>query len=73
MIKLEDITGKQLKQIIAHPVKGKKMGIDFSYSDAWDIEVDDEIVKGWTSMDNFDMREFLERIGVDMKKVSWDD
>jgi len=33
--------------------------------------VNDDYVKGSTSMDNFDMYEYLENIGVDMDSVDW--
>ena len=32
--------------------------------DAWSISEDEDTIEGYTSMDNFDMRHFLQRIGV---------
>jgi hypothetical protein len=32
--------------------------------DAWDITEDEYLIKGYTSMDNFDMREYLLSIGI---------
>lgn len=32
--------------------------------DAWSISEDENTIEGYTSMDNFDMRHFLRRIGV---------
>lgn len=32
--------------------------------DAWSISEDEDIIEGYTTMDNFDMRHFLQRIGV---------
>jgi hypothetical protein len=42
-------------------------GLDFYASswDKWTIEETDEEIKGHTTMDNFDMEEFLKYIGVD--------
>lgn len=73
VILLDRVTGKQVKQIQAHQIKGEKMGIPFADSDPWTIEVTDSVVRGWTFMDNFDMREFLQRIGVPDADIVWDD
>jgi hypothetical protein len=35
----------------------------------WRVEEKDGALHGFTSMDNFDMRWFMKRIGVDMEKV----
>jgi len=32
--------------------------------DAWKIKVEGDKIHGWTSMDNFDMYEFLQLIGI---------
>ena len=46
---------------------------DWNYSpednDQWEITEDDVYVRGCTSMDNFDMYEFLVFLGVDMDMV----
>jgi len=39
--------------------------------DGWNISEDEVDIRGYTSMDNFDMRQFLEDIGVNMDKVRW--
>ena len=54
-IRLKDINGKQLDQIIAHS-----------------IDVDENEVRGSTMMDNFDMSEFLKRIGVPDEVIRWE-
>lgn len=41
--------------------------------DAWNISEDEFCIYGRTSMDNFDMWEFLRVIGVDMNMVEWGD
>jgi hypothetical protein len=41
--------------------------------DAWNINEDEHFVCGSTSMDNFDMREFLCMIGINPNVVKWDD
>ena len=40
--------------------------------DAWQITEDDDVIKGNTSMDNFDMRGLLENIGVKSENISWE-
>ena len=39
---------------------------------AWMIEEDEYIIQGSTGMDNFDMGEFLDRIGVNSDLIKWD-
>ena len=38
----------------------------------WEVEETEDEVIGRTGMDNFDMRSFLEAIGVDEKDIEWD-
>ena len=66
------ITAAQFTLIQNHSEEGAKYGISDS-GDAWFIEDAEMYLKGSTYMDNFDMRLFLERIGVDMTCVEWDD
>lgn len=60
----------QLCKILNHVKWGKKLGIEYSDC-AWSIGVDKGVVHGYTSMDNFDMREFLDKIGVNPDAVRW--
>lgn len=71
-IPLEAITGKQLKLIQAHQIRGKKLGIPWADTDPWTIEVTDDVIRGWTFMDNFDMSQFLREIGVPDQVIEWD-
>ena len=50
------LTVEQLAKVINHAEEGD--------NDAWRVEVKGTIVLLGTSMDNFDMDEFLEKIGV---------
>jgi hypothetical protein len=43
-----------------------------SKEDEWNIEITEDEIVGRTNMDNFDMHQFLERIGVDISKVEWE-
>lgn len=40
---------------------------------AWQIDMDDNYISGYTSMDNFNMHRFMELIGIDPANVKWDD
>ena len=42
-------------------------------NDAWKLEETDTEIKGGTNMTNFDMRAFLEEIGVSKSVVTWGD
>jgi len=66
IIGLSDITAKQLKQIHDHIEE-----VDQIY-DAWRIAETDDYVECKTDMDNYDLYEYLIRIGIDSKAIkSW--
>ena len=61
------LTDLQLYAIRNHVKVAKEMLDDFfigSREDEWNITETDEKIKGYTSMDNFDMEYFLKQIGV---------
>lgn len=62
----------QIKAIRNHSDLGEKLGIDCS-EESWRIRESNGYITGSTSMDNFDMEKFLEKIDVNMKKVDWSD
>jgi len=66
------LTVAQLNKIKNHIGFAKKfnMGYITTY-DEWAIIEDEKFIRGNTSMANFDMREFMEKIGIDMSKVEW--
>ena len=67
IIGLSDITGKQLKQIHNHI---EDEGCDLF--DAWKITETDDYVECYTDMDNYDLYEYLIRIGISSKVIkSW--
>jgi hypothetical protein len=71
----DKLTLEQYEKIVNHFELGAQMGL-YTGDDwnRWRIRVTPvigEIVEGYTDMDNFDMREFLEKIGVDMDAVEW--
>jgi len=71
VIALNEITVEQLEKIKNHSEEGKKLGMEYA-SDEWFIKVRNGLVTGSTIMDNFNMQEFLEKIGV-KNKVEWCD
>jgi len=64
------LTEEQIYKINNHSEEGEKLGVAYS-EDYWNIYDDEDTIKGSTSMDNFDMDEFLRQIGVSMKTVEW--
>lgn len=72
VIKLTDITAKQLEQIKNHIEEASKLGMEYVDSeDRWNIEVYSDIVIGDTMMDNFDMNEFFHKIGIFENIIEW--
>ena len=71
-ILIDMLSKKQVLAIINHSELGKMIGIEYS-SDAWKIEVTDKVVSADTIMNNFDMGDFLDKIGVDRRLVKWND
>jgi hypothetical protein len=58
-----------------HPNEAKKLEQYFNESsgyDAWEIEIKDNNLVGYTSMANFDMESFLKLINVDLNKVKYE-
>lgn len=53
----------------------KRLKYKFEYCDhsPWTIKEYDDCIFGETSMDNFDMRDYLDYIKVDEKYIDWDD
>ena len=63
----------QIRQIIDHPKECEKYDMDCEDGDVWHIADYGKAIRGKTSMDNFDMCSFLEKIGVDVNKAEWSD
>ena len=63
------LTPLQIEQIQNHRELGIQLGIMYSQTDYWVIDENEFEIEGHTDMDNFDMNEFMEKIGVDMSKV----
>ena len=62
----------QIEAIREHYELGNKLGmVDPKWDSPWRIEENDDYITGYTSMDNFDMGSFLEKIDVNGANVSW--
>jgi hypothetical protein len=70
VISKKDLTTKQIYSINNHIEIAEYLGIK-TWESPWDIRENDEFIEGYTYMDNFDMDEFLEKIGVDKSKIDW--
>ena len=60
----------QIEAIREHRFLGEKLGLEYS-DEPWYISENNNYITGDTFMDNFDMEEFLEKIGVKSKNVNW--
>lgn len=67
----KNLTAEQLDKIRNHDELGEEMGIAHAKDWAWEIREQDDMIAGETWMDNFDMREFMERIGVPDSIIEW--
>lgn len=63
-VSLHKLTVTQLCQILNHEACGAELGVEYAASDPWNISVKNGVLYGDTWMDNFNMEEFLEKIGV---------
>jgi len=72
VINLKDLSPIQIYLIENHSEMGIEIGVP-NHECEWQITVEDDRIKGYTTMDNFDMQEFFEKIGVSNEIVVWDD
>jgi len=78
IVKKVDLTPEQIKKIFNHIEEANKIGmrLDFGMgeewyeaSEEWTITETEDAVEGNTMMDNFDIVDFMTRIGVDINKI----
>ena len=60
----------QIEAIRNHGELGEKLGLDCC-DWTWNIDENENYITGYTSMDNFDMDTFLEKIDVNSRNISW--
>ena len=63
VVSLRKLSLEQLCKIMNHTKWGKEFEMNY-YEDSWSITVEDGVLHGSTSMDNFDMEAFLVKIGI---------
>lgn len=64
----------QIKAVREHWTLAKKMGmIDEGWDYPWQIEENDSYITGYVSMDNFQISDLFDKIGIDDSIVYWDD
>ena len=71
VIKKEALSLILIDAIINHAYWGERFGIPHSHSDQWSITETDDTIEGCTSLDNFDMETFLEKIGIKEEDIKW--
>lgn len=72
IINKRHLDSDQLEAIRRHDEIGDALGLECA-NERWHIEENNRYIGGCTSMDNFDMEEFLEQIDVNMRYVDWSD
>ena len=72
MISKHEISAYQLCQIVDYQTECEKYNMSCNSEDAWSIDTNSPNVKGTTWMDNFDMRKFLQHIGIKSDVIKWD-
>lgn len=72
LIAKQNLKPKQINKILNHIKKGQKLGMSGCREEnTWIIDENTTYIYGYTDMDNFNMNEFLDLIGVDPHIVSW--
>lgn len=69
-INKKDISPIQIYLIVNHAIVAKELRLD-NYDYPWNITEDEYSIQGYTYMDNFDMVDYLEQIGI-RNIVKWD-
>jgi hypothetical protein len=74
IINLDDVSTYQCWLIENHIDHAAKYFPDLHSrpTDAWNIIMKADTIEGETFMDNFDMKKFMENIGVNLESVKWD-
>jgi hypothetical protein len=69
-IRKNNLSEKQIRAIWNHSALGEKLNLEY-FEHYWKIAEVDDYITGETFMDNFDMAEFLDIIGVRAKQITW--
>jgi hypothetical protein len=72
-VQKKDITEKQLEKIKNHIHHGKKVGILYCIDEnRWVLNETEDHISGFTIIDNFNIEEFLNKIGVQEYEIGED-
>ena len=71
IIKKCNLTEEQIDYIKNHGEHAIYFGVDYD-GDRWSIHETKDEIKGYTSMTNFCIGDFLDAIGVKRKYIKWD-
>ena len=69
-IRKKTLSEKQIQAIWNHSALGEKLNLDY-FDESWQIAETDEFITGETYMDNFDMKELFDIIGIRPTQVTW--
>jgi hypothetical protein len=69
-IRKKQLSEKQIKAIWNHSALGQKLNLEYP-EEGWEITENEEFIIGETIMDNFDMAELLDIIGVRNTQITW--
>ena len=76
VVSRDDLTPVQIYALLNYKDFVKTMEWDrfFDYIDEyWNVELNGGIIEGSTNMDNFNMRKFMSKIGIDPDIIEWGD
>lgn len=73
IVKLDEMSARDLAMLLAYDTTNNSVVCDV-YGDSWTFNVDAEkgVVEGWTSMDNGDLKEYMERHHIDGSKFTYE-
>lgn len=79
VVALDKITAADALKLMAYTHNGREVlghidGASREWVDSWSIDPDYHrgVIRGWTSMDNGDLSEYLEKVGVDTSLFTWE-
>lgn len=72
VIKLSDLTPEQVEQIMNFREEAEQRNLSwYEHAEDWDVRKNDYFITGGTYLDNFQMEDLFEAIGVPADKVDW--
>lgn len=73
IIAKDNLTPEQIGQIWNYQELAEEMQLPYWNDEVWTIEENKTHIGGSTFLDNFDMSEYLEKIGVSEDIIEWGD